>query len=433
MAKAAGVKGTKLQPRKWPLKPDLKPWLECYLDICEQHPRPDQAGIQACTPLKQLAECGHATAVLSRLQRLLDRLPAKECLATGFLALTGAGICLEIPDPRRAEKSLQLAERRHAIASPRDRKPLQIRLKQLLTANGLPESAASGPLDEDSSLFQLGHYRERYRTALLAGETSAATRALQKITRLIPEIDEFGEAPGFTLSAVSAHRRLGGEAAVVKYLAWLDRNRHSSDLATGSLWNMGLVEIANQRAENLIAGLLKKLKREPDPNIHFPVNEICKELWFFLQTGQKDIAAKLLQKVLRAMPDWPGLRGGFAASGVLTDLAEVLAEIDGPEAAVELLGLAVEAGKAETHRGFRKGALRAAREKLAAPGLAAAIAQVEAIKNAGKRREALIPLLARHSAWTDLAKVLNEITDVEEGLKAIHAVLHKLPGGGRIA
>ncbi len=431
--KTAIVKRTARQPRKWPHGADLKPWLDCYLDRCEQHPKGSEAGIKACTPLKQLAECGHTTAALTRLQRMLGKLPASECKAAGFLALIGAEICLDLPDLRRAEKYLQLAEARHANAKPRDQQAIQTRLKHLRAANGLPESAASGALDGDSPLSQLGKFRLRYRTALLAGDTSAAAKALQKTTKLIPEVDEFWQAPGLTLSAITAFRRLGGEAAVVKYLAWLDRNRHSNDLATGSLWGMGLTDIANKRAEKLIAGHLKKLKHDPDPNIHFPVNEICKELWFFLQTGQKDIAAKLLQRVLRELPHWPGVRGGFATSGVLTDLAEVLAEIDGPEAAGELLGLAVQAGQAEPHRGFRKGALKAANQQLEALGLAAAVTNAGSIKNAKKRRETLIPLLTRRAAWPELATLLDEITNADELLDSLHTVLFKLPGGDRLA
>jgi hypothetical protein len=408
------------------------PWLECYLDRCERHPQAARAGIRATAPLKQLAECGHEAASLARLRRLLGRLPPSECEATGFLALAGAHICLDLPDPRRADKYLQLAEARRSVAPPRVRKALQLNLQSLRAANGLPEGPGSSPVGEDDPLRRLGEYRRGYRTAVLGGDRGAAALAVQKATRLIPEIDEFLLQPGLTLSAVRAFRRLGDDAALARYLAWLDRNGHSTDLATGSLRAMGLPEVANGRAERLVAGHLKRLKRNPDPNIHFPAHEICQELWFFLQTGQTELAVRLLRRVLRELPTWPGLRGGFAASGVLTELAELLAEIDGPEAARDLLGLAVRAGQSEPHRGFRRGALRAASQQLEAPGLAAAIAKAGSIKNAKKRREALIPLLTRRAAWPELAALLYETTDADERLGALHAVLFQLPGGARL-
>ncbi len=155
-------------------------------------------------------------------------------------------------------------------------------------------------------------------------------------------------------------------------------------------------------------------------------------MWFFLQTGQTDTAARLLRRVLREMPNWPGLHGGFAGSGVLTELAELLAETDGPGAARDLLGLAVRAGRAEPDRGFREGALRAANRQIEAPGLAAAVARAGAIKGAEKRREALVPLLTRRAAWPELAAVLDEITDPDELLGAVHAVLFALPGGAQV-
>jgi len=178
---------------------------------------------------------------------------------------------------------------------------------------------------------------------------------------------------------------------------------------------------------------LKKLKRDSDSNVHFPVHDICEELWFFLQTGQPETAATLLQRVLRDLPHWPGLHGGFAGSGVLTELAELLAELDGPEAACRLLGLAVQAGRAEPDRGFRQGALKAAKKQLEAPGLAAAIAKARSIRNARKRRETLIPLLTKKAAWPELTALLDEITSADELLDSLHTVLFKLPGGARLA
>lgn len=432
-AKTAAVKRTTRRPQKWPRTADLRPWLEAYLDLCEQHPKPAEAAIKACVPLKQLADCEHETASLKRLQRLLDRLSPKDSHAAGFLALAAVEICLGVPDLRRADKYLRLAESHESTARPAERKSLQLRLKDVRKLNGLPAPPDSSPGGDDDPESQLGHSRQAYRAALLAGDKTAAAKALQKATKLIPEVDHFWLKPGLTLSAIKAFRRLGEIAPLTRYVAWLDKNRHSSDLDTGSIRAMGLTDAANKRAQDLIAGHLKKLKQDPNPNIHFPVHEICEELWFFLQTGQPETAAKLLQRVLRELPHWPGLHGGFAGSGVLTELAELLAELDGPEAACKLLGLAVQAGEAERNPGFRKGALQAANQQLEAPGLAAAIAKARSIKNARQRRETLIPLLTKQSAWPELAALLDEITSSDELLASLHAVLFQLPGGSRLA
>jgi tetratricopeptide (TPR) repeat protein len=431
-AKRAAVKKPATKQRKWPQAADLGPWLECYLDVCEELPQVGQGAIEACTPLKQLAECGDSSGALARVERMLKRMGPKEVKAAACLAVVGADVCLALPDVARAEKYEQQAERLLAKANPADQKQIQLRLKHLRQTNGLLDAAGQEPTGDDEALLKVGRQRRAFRAALVAGDTKVASRALHKITRLIPEIEAFWLQPSLTLGAITGFRRLGDEAGLAKYVAWLDSSRHSNNLETGSLWSMGLTDLANQRAEKLVLARLKKLKRDDDVNIHFPVDEICQELWFFLQTGQPETAGKLLRRVLREMPEWPGLRGGFASAGVLTQLAEVLAEFDGPEAALQLLALAMQAGKAEANRGFRKGALKAAKQQIVAPGLGAAIAKAGEIKNATERRKALVPLLTRQAAWPELGAVLNDVADPESLRDLLHTVLFRLSGGGRI-
>lgn len=430
-AKRATVQTSVRKKRRWPQAADLGPWLECYLDLCEAVPRVAQGAVEACTPLKQLAECGHATAALARLERMLKRLGPQEVKAA-YLAVAGADICLDLPDVPRAEKYWQLAEKLHAKASAAEQKQIQVRLKHLRQTNGLLDAAGQEPAGDDDALMQIGKQRRAFRAALVSGDTKGAAKALHKTTRLIPEVEAFWLQPSLTLSAITAFRRLGDEKGLAKYLTWLDQNRNSKDLETGSLWSMGLQELATQRAEKLISGHLKNLKTKADPNFHFPVNEICKELWFFLQTAQHERAARWLQRVLRELPHWPAVRGGFSTAGVLTDLAEVLAELDGPEAALQLLELAMQAGKAEPNPRFRKGATNAAKKQIEAPGLTAAIAKAREMKDGPKRREALVPLLTRQAAWRELAALLDEVSDPEARRALVHSVLFRISGGGRL-
>jgi hypothetical protein len=112
--------------------------------------------------------------------------------------------------------------------------------------------------------------------------------------------------------------------------------------------------------------------------------------------------------------------------------AEVLAEIEGPEAAQELLGYAVEAGTREAHSGFRQGSLNAANELIENPGIAAAVEKASSIRNAKKRREALIPLYAKSGNWAQISTLLNESSNAEEVHQLIHSVLFELQGGARL-
>lgn len=56
---------------------------------------------------------------------------------------------------------------------------LRINHKSLRAANGLPESTGARSVGDDGRLRQLSEYRRGYRTALLAGDRSAAVRALR--------------------------------------------------------------------------------------------------------------------------------------------------------------------------------------------------------------------------------------------------------------
>lgn len=377
--------------------------------------------------LRQLAECGFESQALKRLERLIALLEPKDADTFVRLSLVGAEICLEIPNLKRADKYLNAIKARLPEARPSKRKILASLVETFSVLNGLGEE-----VNDSDERTQLGEYRNRYRLAVLDEDPRKALLAIQRAAKLIPMVDDFLLEPSLILSAIRAYHRIGKEAEIAKYLNWLDRNHYSNKLDTGSLFAIGLVAIANERAEKLIVRRLKQLKTDDDPNVHFPVDEICAQLWFFIQTGESATAAKLLKRALRELPKWPGLCGGFATSGALTMFAEVLAEIESPAAALELLGYAVEAGDREAHRGFRQGSLKAANQLIEAPGTAAAIEKARSIRNAKKRRNELVSLFAKRGDWAQVSTVLDEAPNAEELNQLIHSVLFKLQGGARL-
>ncbi|MCM2374932.1 hypothetical protein [Aporhodopirellula aestuarii] len=426
-SKKASRDRTKSTRKKWPRSGALKPWLECYLDTCEQVANPSRSAVSASVRLRQLAECGFETLALRRLEKLLSLLEPTDAESFVRLSLVASEICLEIPNLKRAKKYLAAVEARLPEARPNKRKLLTRFTENFRVLNGLSDE----PSDLDER-HQLGKYRHQFRLSFLDGDHSKALASVRRVTKLIPEVDDFIVERGLILSAIKAFHQLGKDEEIAKYVSWIDRNQYTSDLGTGSLSAMGLVAIADARAEKLILRRLKELKIDDDPNVHFPVDEICSQLWYFVQTGNSETAAKLLKRALRELPKWPGLSGGFATSGALTSFAEVLAEVESPEAAVELLGFAVEAGTKEKHRGFRQGSLKAANQLIETPGLAAAIEKASSIRNAKKRREALIPLYTKSGDWAQVAALLNESSNAEETHQLVHSVLFKLQGGARL-
>ncbi len=425
--KKASPKRSKSVRKKWPASGSLKLWLECYLDSCEQLSMPSRSAASASVRLRQLAECGFEANALKRVERLIALLAPSDIDSYIRLALVGAEICLEIPNLKRAERYLAAIDAQLPQAPRSKQKFLTHFVESFRILNGLAETD-----DSSDAESQIGKYRHQYRQALLDEDHRRALAAIRRMTKRIPDVDNFLIEPTLILSAVKAYRRIGEDDEVTKYVNWIDRNDHTRLLDTGSLSAMGLPELANKRAEKVIAQRLKTLKTDDDPNIHFPVDEICDQLWFLIQTGESETAAKWLHRALRELPNWPGLCGGFASSGALTSFAEVLAELDGPEAARQLLEQAVNAATAERHRGFRQGSLKAANQLIETPGIAAAIAKASTIRNAKKRREALIELYAKCGDWSQVAKQLDEAPNDEDVYQLIHAVLFKLPGGARL-
>lgn len=378
-------------------------------------------------PLRQLAECGFETQALKRLNRLIVCLDPTDVDAFVRLSLVGAEISLETINLKRADKYLAAVEARLPDARPSKRKLLTSFLAKFRSINGLAHE-----VDCEDAFGGIGKLRHQYRRAILDGDESVALTTIRRATKLIPEVDDFILEKELIISAIKAFHRLGRDDEITKYVKWIDRNHYTNDLDTGCLAAMGLIDTANSRAENLIVQNLKQLKIDDDPNVHFPVNKICSQLWFLIQTGESATAGKLLKRVLRELPKWKGLRGGFATSGSLTELAEVVAELDGPAAAMELLGLAVDAGSRETHRGFRKSAVKKAKEIIETPGTAASIEKASSIRSAKKRREALVPLYVKCGDWERLSAVLDECSGTDEVHQLIHSLLFALQGGARL-
>lgn len=424
MAKAKKTTTAKPPSRgsKWPASVALVPWLECYLGSCERTR-------EACPDvrLRQLAECGHEAQALKRLERFLAAVPSSDLHSFVMLSLVGAEIRLDLGDNLGVDKHLAAIEARLPKAPASKRKFLARKLDEFRVLNGLANDELA-----DEEQVKLGKQRLKFRQALAGKDAAGALAALQKVGKLIPELDDFLTEPRLVMNAIKGYRRLGKEAELAKYVMWLDRNNHTQSLNTGSLYGIGLTDLARKRAEDLIGQRLKHLKTSEDVNIHFPVDDICKQLAFLIQTGDKVLAGKLLKRTLKELPSWPGLRGGFAGSGALTGLAEILAEIDGPEAAKELLHHAEAAGSVERSKAFRKGALDAAKKASEAPGLAAAIEKAKTIGNAKKRRDEMVSLYAKQANWPMVASILDQSPNAAETHALIYTVLFRMPGGDRL-
>jgi len=306
---------SKSKPQKWPKSGKLASWLERYLDVLEQGKNPARTAGKARVPLRQLAELGSEAKALKRLDRLCE-LSSSEVGTWVRLSLVGAEISLENLKLKRADKYLASIQDRLPKAPASKRGFLASLVQSFCAINGLDDHLDFDEFDEDEhyEALQVGKCRQQYRLAFLDGDLKKALAANKRFAKLIPDIDDFVLERTLILSAIKAFGRIGNEDDIVKYVNGIDRSGHGRDLDTGALWAMGLKEVANQRAEKLVGRLRKKLKTDDDSNIHFPVDEICEQFWFFLKTSNAPAALPMLKQTLREMPKWPGLSGGFSAA-----------------------------------------------------------------------------------------------------------------------
>ena len=417
------------QKPNWPRDGEIKSWTICYVNCLAASEAPARAAAKAAHPIEHLAGIGFEKQAIRILQRFIERLPEAEHKQFLRLCLLGAAISLDLPYPRSVEKFLRMAESRAGTSGSKQSKTIKA-VQKFRKENGLVESDEKEEWDEDQPLAKFGKARQLFHSRVKAGDRIAALRLLTKMRKLILEVDYFWIQSRLTLSLIKSYQRLEDKAGLVKYIRWIDKNGRDNALKTGNLAAMGLRDIAVDRAQRQIQDRLKLLRTTDDPNIHFPVYKICENLDFMIHVGDKANAKKLLEKTLREIPKWKGMMAGFATSGVFTCLAEILVEFGEHELAGEFLSWATDAGKAERHKGFRKGAIKAASESSALfGGTVEAIEKARKVRSPKSRRKQLVPLLVKIGDWKELKNVLNEVDSAKEATDLALAVKYALPAG----
>jgi len=110
--------------------------------------------------------------------------------------------------------------------------------------------------------------------------------------------------------------------------------------------------------------------------------------------------------------------------------AEVVAAIEGPEAAQQLIADAHQDASAEKRSDFRQGAVAAALDVEARFGkLDEAIAKARKLRSPKQRRMELGKLLAKAKRWKELQAVCSQATSPEEAAELRWWIKFELPGG----
>jgi len=193
-------------------------------------------------------------------------------------------------------------------------------------------------------------------------------------------------------------------------------------LASGSLARRSRGPGATPRA-------LAELATTTDPNLHFPVMALERNVRFLVEQGEASVAKKRVGRALRELPTWPLPEAGCSTSDVDDLLAQAVFVVGEPARAAELLDRVKADASAERRRGARHGAVGATLTTLAEMGQAdQALAAAQKLWSPTGRRLQVARLLARAARWKQPQVVLRSVATPEEAAQICRAIHFELPG-----
>jgi hypothetical protein len=341
------------------------------------------------------------------------------------MAEVGAEVCLNADDLKGMEKYLAIVDATESEGSGFSRNSV----RRFRAMHGIldPNDAAD---EEERILATFSRAKRRFRLAMEDRNKKMAAGYVKEMEQEAKKSKERLFRQFRMWDVLRAYVELKEASAVKRCISRMSKSERDEALDADTLATLGLKEDAIDRAKKTIREELATLQEDEDPNIHFPVMSICKMLKLLTELGEGKEAAKLLKKVFREMPAWPVYQFGWVTSAVYTQLAEVAAIIEGPEAAKELLDRAMADAAGEKRKDFGGGAVTAAVMARANTGAVdEAIATAPKIRSPALRRQSLAKLLTRASRFKELREILSGASSPEEAASLCWIVKFELPGG----
>ncbi len=433
MSKRKAKSSSKVEPEwktKWPRNGDLKTWLRYMLKKCDAISNDGDAASRAHLPIEHLAKMGHEKEALRNVNRFLRRLPKDKVLETVRMAGLGAKISLDADDLSQMEKYLTKAEATEPFNTRKCDVGFSINsVRDFRADNGILNPADA--VDDEQRI------KASFERAMRQFKQAIKTRKLKAAKLAVKEADEIAHKtvcewtrPHYLRLVIESYAELKDAGAVKRCIRKLDKEDRDEILDAHTLINLGMKSQAIARSKNDIARRLEELSKMTNPNIHFPVMFICNSLKFLVEHSEKNSAKHWLRRALKEMPTWPVIEYGWTTSAVYNSFAEVMAIIENPAAAEELLENAIADGKAEKRNDFRKGAINATLDLKANMGmLDEAIDDARKLRSPTQRRKKLGTLLARAKRWKELREVFSQVASPEEAAEIIWWIKFELPGG----
>jgi hypothetical protein len=373
---------------------------------------------------------GRTDEALRHVDRCLRRLPEGAVVAAVEMAELGAEICLNVGRLGRMEKYLLIA----LSTEKHIRRKCDIgfsvnSVRAFRAQHGILDPREA--MDDEQRIEAIFEgARRRCREALKAGKVNEARAALAIMEQATNDTQDFWERPSRRQVIIEFSAQIGDSRGVKRNIQKLTKADREEVLNFELLAKIGMKAEAIEAAVREVKRQLAELRTMDDPNIHFPVQEICRALKFLLDQRKKQEATRLFATVANSAKKWPVFEHGWTTSAVYTMFAEVAAVIEGPAAAQHLITQAQVDASTEHRSEFRKSASGAALDMEARLGqLDEAIAKARKLRSPKERRLELCKLLAKAKRWNELKSVCSDAASPGEAADLCWAIKFELTGG----
>jgi len=401
----------------WPATREIEPWLIAMAEKAQAIEDTEEYISQMSFAIERLSERGlkasakrFGDALIAEIGELDDQTRVDNLgdIVEAFIAL----------GDRDRARALLVSVREHLVRNEKKLKPAKLKeeldsVRSDALANGFGE-LYDDLNDQERAAQDWAALRERARQAIKQTDRKAMAAIVKEAEGVVPRLPAW-------------HRRMLVDQFVEWYAEAGDKPRALAALKTVDPEDLSVVSIGDvlvkigqkQRAIDMardeIDAALKEARAMDLPNYHHPASTIRHALEFLVKAGEQKAARQQLGRVLEAVKTWPVKQSAWVAAAVYTQLAGVVAQLDGRTAAEALLAQAAGAARGEKAANIRGGAWSSLIDLYRQLGAYDdALALVKHISEADQRRLTSVRILAQAGRWDEMREVLRGVKSPNE-------------------
>jgi tetratricopeptide (TPR) repeat protein len=356
--------------------------------------------------LDELARMGHVGEAIEHVDRLLRMLPPDAIHERSWLLEVGAEIAFDAGDIARMGRYLHAKlDLQPFFTRKCDKGCMERAVRQFRCFRGLlsPDEAADERERAEAAFRQ--HLRAA-NDAFRLGDLSTCAGRLRAAEGLVPSLEEVarGNATGRLLKAYADI----GDRQSVRRLAEADRLAgRDVRVSPRDLLRAGERELAIARLRTEADEALEEL-RQGTVNAHFPAMSLERAIVGLVDAGDVEAARQLMERTLKEGESWHLTAPGVLNSAVFASVARAVARVQGSEAALALVKLAMDSAESDRKSDWRTAAIRSNAELLIALSPPEERAAISAkVRSPKSRARLLTKIAAEQHDWDRLHELLN--------------------------